>query len=157
MPKDRGADYHKRRIAKDSPEIAAMVEAGQLSPAAAAVLAGIRHRYRSINVDNPVSAAIQLRQHASPDFIAQLLQNLGGSITTTPTNAKEAQPPAADNKLLADLAAMLQEFDRRVADYDEYKQKQKRYPNKYKRITAEQGLGRVIEWTRYRIQKLIGA
>lgn len=66
---DRGTSetYTIRRLRRDRPDLADLVEQGDLSANAAAIEAGFRPRTKTVRVDDPESAARSLRIHMKPD------------------------------------------------------------------------------------------
>lgn len=69
---NRGTDYFSERLAREFPELNARVEAGELSPYAAAVRAGIRRRMIGIPKDSVEMAGALLAKHFAKDLDALL-------------------------------------------------------------------------------------
>lgn len=73
---DRSKTYTLRRLARDHPDLLALVESGDLTPNAAAIQAGFRKRTITITPDvNGLLRAAQ--KHLSDDQIADLTDKLG--------------------------------------------------------------------------------
>jgi hypothetical protein len=64
------------RLKRDDPQLAAQVVKGKLSPNAAAVKAGIRHKYARIRTDSAERAVAKLLEHYDRE---QVLRALGGA------------------------------------------------------------------------------
>jgi len=64
------------RLKRDDPQLAAEVVEGKLSPNAAAVKAGIRHKYARIRTDSAERAVAKLLEHYDRE---QVLRALGGA------------------------------------------------------------------------------
>lgn len=75
-PNGTTADAALRRLRKDAPELHAQVIAGDLSPHAAMLAAGFRHKTISIRIDNPQSIAATLHRHLSDEARAELRELL---------------------------------------------------------------------------------
>jgi hypothetical protein len=76
-PKEQGdsAEYIEARLRRDRPDLAARVEAGELTPHAAAIEAGFK--LKSITVpDDPQKAAKRLLRWFSGDRLVELIANL---------------------------------------------------------------------------------
>jgi hypothetical protein len=71
------SDYLVSRLKRDNPDLAARVVAGELTPSAAARQMGWRKP--TINVSTPERVANSLRQHMTPEQLAEL-----AAILTTP-------------------------------------------------------------------------
>ena len=86
------ADYLTRRIVRDHPEIAARMKSGEFpSVRAAALEAGIIHRYGTVRYDDPASAARTLLKYMSADDIAKLIAALEGA-ADLPTHPGDGTP-----------------------------------------------------------------
>lgn len=68
--------YVVSRLKRDDPQLAAQVVDGKLTPNAAAVKAGIRHKYARIRTDDPMKAVAKLLEHYDRDTI---LKAIGGA------------------------------------------------------------------------------
>jgi hypothetical protein len=68
--------YVVSRLKRDDPQLAAEVVEGKLSPNAAAVKAGIRHKYARIRTDSAERAVAKLLEHYERE---QVLRALGGA------------------------------------------------------------------------------
>lgn len=64
------------RLKRDDPQLAEQVFKGELTPNAAAVKAGIRHKYARIRTDDPKKAVAKLLEHYDRDAI---LKAIGGA------------------------------------------------------------------------------
>lgn len=71
---DRGRDYTMARLRRDNPELAAQVEAGELSANAAAIQAGFRHPTCSVVTDDVEKAVTTLLKHYSKADIRKALK-----------------------------------------------------------------------------------
>lgn len=65
-----------RKLREAAPELHDEVVAGRISPHAAMVKAGFRHKTLSIRLDDPERAAQSLLRQADPEFLAGLLRAL---------------------------------------------------------------------------------
>jgi hypothetical protein len=72
----RDSSYVVSRLKRDDPQLAAQVVKGKLSPNAAAVKAGIRHKYARIRTDSAERAVAKLLEHYDRE---QVLRALGGA------------------------------------------------------------------------------
>jgi hypothetical protein len=68
--------YVVSRLKRDDPQLAAQVVEGKLTPNAAAVKAGIRHKYARIRTDDPQRAVAKLLEHYDRDTI---IKAIGGA------------------------------------------------------------------------------
>jgi hypothetical protein len=75
-PDGNAAGQALRRLRADAPELHDEVVAGRISPHAAMVKAGFRHKTLSIRLDDPERAAQSLLRQADPEFLAGLLRAL---------------------------------------------------------------------------------
>ncbi len=71
--KDRDAAAIIARLKRDDPALAEQVIAGDITANAAAIKAGIRHRYARIRTDNLDAAIAVLRKHYPPEQLAAAL------------------------------------------------------------------------------------
>jgi hypothetical protein len=69
-------DYALERLRSEAPELHAEVLAGALSPHAAMVKAGFRHRTFTVQADNPERIAATLRRQLDPEQLAELTRLL---------------------------------------------------------------------------------
>jgi hypothetical protein len=65
--------YLVSRLKRDDPQLAADVVEGKLTPNAAAVKAGIRHKYARIRTDDPERAVAKLLEHYDRDAVLKAL------------------------------------------------------------------------------------
>jgi len=72
----RDSEYVLARLKRDRPDLAALVVAGDLTPNAAAVAAGIRRPYLRVRADDPARAVAALLRHYTR---AQLLAALAAA------------------------------------------------------------------------------
>jgi hypothetical protein len=72
----RDSAYLVSRLKRDDPKLAAEVVEGKITPNAAAVKAGIRHKYARIRTDDPQRAVAKLLEHYDRDAI---LKAIGGA------------------------------------------------------------------------------
>jgi hypothetical protein len=75
-PEGTSADKALRRLRKDAPALHAEVLAGALSPHAAMVKAGFRHRTFTVPADSPERIAATLRRQLTPEALAALAELL---------------------------------------------------------------------------------
>lgn len=61
------------RLKRDDPQLAAEVVEGKITPNAAAVKAGIRHKYARIRTDDPKKAVAKLLEHYDRDAVLKAL------------------------------------------------------------------------------------
>jgi hypothetical protein len=71
-----GAGYLRARLARDRPDLYAEVLAGDRSPAAAAVEAGIRPAYRNVRIDSPANAVKALLRIFTADELRAALDEV---------------------------------------------------------------------------------
>jgi len=71
--KDAGAVV--ARLKRDDPDLAAQVVAGDITPNAAAIAAGIRHQYARVRVDDPARAVAVLLKHYTRDQLLAALED----------------------------------------------------------------------------------
>lgn len=72
QPEGNSIDAALRRLRKDAPELHAKVLAKELTPHAAMVQAGFRHKTITIPADDPERIAATLRRHLSDEARAEL-------------------------------------------------------------------------------------
>ena len=80
-PRGNGSDAALRRLRKDRPDLHERVlldktDAAYLSPHAAMVIAGFRHKSVSVRLDDAERAAASIHRQASPEFISHLKELL---------------------------------------------------------------------------------
>lgn len=73
---ERDSAYVVSRLKRDDPQLAEQVVKGELTPNAAAVKAGIRHKYARIRTDDAQRAVAKLLEHYDRDTI---LEAIGGA------------------------------------------------------------------------------
>lgn len=70
---------HLRRLRQDHPDLHERVLTGEMTVTEAAVQAGVYPKRIAINLQSPASAAATIRNNSSPEFIAQLINELTGN------------------------------------------------------------------------------
>lgn len=73
---DRGQTYALRRLARDRPDLLDKVEAGDLTPNAAAIEAGFRRPMKSIPVDSPENAVRALLRIFTVDELLRAVEEI---------------------------------------------------------------------------------
>lgn len=73
--------YVLARLKRDDPALAQEVIEGAISANAAAIRAGIRHRYVRVRPDDVDQAVSVLLKHYSPDDVAAALERIAGKVT----------------------------------------------------------------------------